>query len=56
MSFESTVVEQDLDIDTQQYLQRLRADTGENEPDLSVDGLSESIFTRLLHVLGIGRA
>ena len=56
MAFDSTIVEQDLDADTQLYLQGLTADIGENEADLTVDGMSESILTRLLGVLGVGRS
>lgn len=54
MAFESTIVENDLDPGTQQFLQGLRADTCEHEPDLSVDGLSESVLARLLGALGLG--
>jgi hypothetical protein len=45
---ENTITEYDLDPASQQFIQGLRADTSELEPDLAVDGLSESIFSKLV--------
>ena len=56
MAFESTITEHDLDAGTQQYLRELGREAGDAEPDLSVDGLSDSIFSRLLGLFGVGRS
>lgn len=56
MSFESTVTEEDLDASSQLFVQGLRATNEDFEPDLAVDGLSESIVSRLLGLFGIGRS
>jgi len=37
-------------------VQGLRADNLDIEPDLTVDGLSESILSRLLGLFGAGRS
>jgi len=55
MAFENTITENDLDANSQYFVQGLRADNQEYEPDLSVDGLSESILSRLLGLFGLGR-
>ncbi len=54
MAFENTITEQDLDANSQRFVQGLRADSYDTEPDLAVDGLSESILSRLLGLFGIG--
>jgi hypothetical protein len=56
MAFESTITEHDMDAGTQQFVQGLRADAGEFEPDLSVDGLSESLLSRILGLFGVGKS
>lgn len=56
MAFENTVTEQGLDAYEQQQLQNFRAGDGEFEPDLAVDGLSESLLSRLLGLFGVGRS
>lgn len=55
MAFENTITEMDLDAGSQQMLQGFRADRQDVEPDLSVDGLSDSILSRLLGLFGLGR-
>lgn len=52
MAFENTITEQDMDASSQQFVQAMRADAGTNEPDLSVDGLSESILSRIFGLFG----
>ena len=52
MAFESTITEQDMDPKTQQFVQGLRGDPGDMEPDLSVDGLSDSILSRIVGLFG----
>ena len=52
MAFENTITEQDMDANSQQYVQGLRGDLGDMEPDLSVDGLSESILSRIMGLFG----
>lgn len=55
MAFENTITEQDLDSASQNFVQGLRGDDSQ-EPDLAVDGLSDSILSRLLGLFGIGRS
>ena len=55
MAFESTITEQDMDANSQQFVQGLRNEAVDYEPDLTVDGLSESILSRILGVFGVGR-
>ncbi|MDJ0712068.1 MAG: hypothetical protein QNJ14_16885 [Woeseiaceae bacterium] len=55
MAFENTITEHDMDASSQQFVQGLRNDTGDFEPDLAVDGLSESILSRILGIFGVGR-
>ncbi len=56
MAFESTITEHDMDAGTQRFVQGVRADAGDFEPDLSVDGLSESILSRILGLFGVGKS
>lgn len=56
MAFENTITENDLDANAQNFVQGLRADNLDIEPDLTVDGLSESILSRLLGLFGVGRS
>ena len=50
MAFESTISEKDMDSSSQNFVQGLRGDKGDYEPDLAVDGLSDSILARLLRL------
>lgn len=52
MAFDNTITEQDMDANSQQFVQGLRGDVGDIEPDLSVDGLSESILSRIMGLFG----
>ena len=56
MAFENTITEQDMDPQTQAFVQGLRSDLGDMEPDLSVDGLSESILSRIMGLFGGGKS
>jgi hypothetical protein len=56
MAFENTITEHDMDAQSQQFVQGLRADASDVEPDLAVDGLSESILSRILGLFGVGRS
>jgi hypothetical protein len=56
MAFENTITEQDMDANAQQLVQGLRGEFGDIEPDLSVDGLSESILSRILNLFGAGKS
>lgn len=55
MAFDNTITENDLDANSREYVQGLRADNFDIEPDLAVDGLSNSILSRLLSLFGLGR-
>ena len=52
MAFESTVTESDLDPRSRQFVQALCRDLDEVEPDLSVDGMSDSILSRIFGLFG----
>jgi hypothetical protein len=56
MAFENTITEHDMDANTQQFVQGLRGDKGDREPDLAVDGLSESILSRIMGLFGGGKS
>lgn len=56
MGFDNTITEQDMDANAQTFVQGLRADSADLEPDLAVDGLSDSILSRLLGLFGVGRS
>ncbi len=55
MAFENTITENDLDATTRQFVQDLGSDLPDSEPDLAVDGLSESILSRILGIFGLDR-
>ncbi len=55
MAFENTITENDLDANTREYVQGLRADNFDVEPDLAVDGMSHSILSRIMSLFGLGR-
>lgn len=55
MAFESTITEHDMDAASQKFVQGLRKDGHEYEPDLVVEGLDDSILSRFLRLFGIGR-
>ena len=54
MGLENTMTEQDMDFASQQFVQGFRS--GDHEPDLTVDGLSESFLARLIRILTFRRS
>jgi len=56
MSLENTITEQDLDATSRQFAQGFRQDKIDIEPDLAVDGLSESILSRLIRLVTFFRS
>jgi len=56
MAFENTITENDLDANSQHFVQGLRGDYLDIEPDLTVDGLTDSVLSRLLGLFGVGRS
>jgi len=52
MAFENTTTEHEMDPKAQQIVQALRGDAVDLEPDLVVDGLSESILSRIFGLFG----
>lgn len=52
MAYENTITEQDMDAASKQFVQGLRGDSAEFEPDLAVDGMSESILSRIFGLFG----
>ncbi len=55
MGLENTITEQDTDAASQQFVQSFR-NNNDLEPDLSVDGLSESIVGKLFRILTFRRS
>ena len=56
MGLENTITEQDLDATSQQFVQSFSNDGTEMEPDLAVDGLSESIIAKLIRLITFRRS
>ncbi len=50
MAFETTLTEFEMDAGTQRFLQRLRTDNDDLEPDLAVDGLTNGLIARLIRL------
>ncbi len=55
MAFDSTITDNDLDPGAQQFVQALCRDLGDSEPDFSVDGMTDSILSRILGLFGGGK-
>jgi len=55
MAFENTITERDLDAQSLRQVQGFGADNQDYNPDLVVDGLSDSILSRLLSLFGVAR-
>jgi hypothetical protein len=47
MAFENTTTEQDMDANTRQFVQSIKVDSVQDDPDLDIDGLSESLLARI---------
>ena len=47
---ENTITEHDMDPASRHFVQGFRSDSGDQEPDLAVDGLSESILSKLFQL------
>lgn len=56
MAFEATITEQNMDEASRQFVQGFRTSAGQSELDLDVDGLSESILSRLLGIFRSGKS
>ncbi len=56
MSLESTITENDMDAESRHLVNSLRAGGREFEPDLDVDGLSDSIVARVKQFFAFGRS
>ena len=56
MAFENTMTEQDLDRTSRSFVQAQRGETPDREPDLAVDGLSDSVLSRIMGLFGLGRS
>ena len=54
MGLENTMTEQDMDFASRQFVQGFR--DGDPEPDLAVDGLSESMLSRFFRMLTFRRS
>jgi hypothetical protein len=56
MGLENTITEQDLDATSRHFVQGFHQDGHDVEPDLAVDGLSESILSRLIRLVTFQRS
>ncbi len=56
MSVENTITEHDVDAPAQQGVQGVRSNYKELEPDLAVDGLSDSILCRFIRLITFDRS
>ncbi len=56
MGLENTITEQDMDAASQRFVRGFRDDNKDFEPDLAVDGLSESIVSRFIRLITFGRS
>ncbi len=56
MGLENTITEQHLDAASKPFVQGFRQDQIDIEPDLAVDGLSESIITKLIRLITFRRS
>jgi hypothetical protein len=48
MAFKNTITEQDMDANTRQFVQSIEVDSDQTDPDLDIDGLSESLLARIV--------
>ena len=55
MAFENTITENDLDATSRNFVHGLQGEHADIEPDLAVDGLSDSILSRILGLFGLDR-
>ncbi|MCH8307377.1 MAG: hypothetical protein IH930_04475 [Proteobacteria bacterium] len=56
MGSENTITERDMDANSQQFVRGFRDASKDFEPDLAVDGLSESIVSRFIRLITFGRS
>ena len=52
MAFETTSTEEDMNRTTRNFVQGEHSDAPVVEPDLAVDGLSDSVISRILGLFG----
>jgi len=55
MAFENTITEQDMDATTRQFVQGLGPESGKRDPDLDIDGLTESLLGRIFGLFSSGK-
>ena len=55
MALENTITETDLDAASRLFIQGIRQEQCDTEPDLAVDGLSESIISRFVRLITFRR-
>lgn len=56
MGLENTITEQDMDAASRRFVQGFHQDDGNVEPDLAVDGLTDSILSRLIRLITFRRS
>jgi hypothetical protein len=55
MAFENTITESEMDVKSQQLVQGLREKGQEYQPDLDVEGMSDSILSRIFGLFSRSR-
>ena len=55
MAFDNTITEVEMDAKSQQLVQGLREEGQEFEPDLDVEGMSDSILSRIIGLFSRSR-
>jgi hypothetical protein len=53
---DSTITDEDLDVTSARFVQGFRDESRDPGPDLSVDGLAESFFMRIVRALSMRRS
>jgi len=56
MAFENTITEQDMDAASRQFVHGFQESSAGSAADLDVDGLSESLLSRLIRLFSSNKA
>ena len=55
MAFENTTTEQEMDAKTRQFVQSIKVDSAQGDPDLDIDGLNDSLLGRIVGLFSSGK-
>ena len=57
MAFEKSITEHDLDATSREFVQSFRPpETAHRDPDLAIDGLTESLIARIIRLFSVGKS